>query len=208
MTALSFIPELRLQTLFVLTEDGRILSTREPNPSHGPAFALVRGPAGCACAVHADVPDEIADQLVALSRDEPPSFEGDPRHAKRYMALAGENLYAGPAFLFPDLATTHGDIATVTELSQLEKHFQGWTSEELPERGPILAVLQAGHAVSICFSARRSSVAAEAGLDTAEAFRGRGFGPHVTAGWATATREQPAVSRSTALPGVTTPHSP
>lgn len=42
--------------------------------------------------------------------------------------------------------------------------------------------------VSICFCARRSKVAAEAGLDTAAAFRGRGFGPRATIAWAHATR--------------------
>jgi len=39
-----------------------------------------------------------------------------------------------------------------------------------------------------CFCARRSDAAAEAGLETAEAFRGRGFGPRVTAAWAWAIR--------------------
>jgi predicted GNAT family acetyltransferase len=55
-------------------------------------------------------------------------------------------------------------------------------------RSPVLAVVEAGHAVSVCFCARRSDVAAEAGLQTAEAFRGRGFGTRVTAAWALAIR--------------------
>ena len=45
-----------------------------------------------------------------------------------------------------------------------------------------------GYPVSICFCARRSGEAAEAGLDTAEGYRGRGYGPRVTALWATAIR--------------------
>ncbi len=48
---------------------------------------------------------------------------------------------------------------------------------------------QLGHAVSACFRARRSRVAAEAGLETAGAFRGRGLGSRVTAAWALAIRE-------------------
>lgn len=190
MTSLQFTPALQLQTLFVLREDGRILSTREPNPSHGPTFSLVRGPTECAWAVHADVPDELAGRLVALSCEEPPTheFEAAPVHAQRYIALAGESVSAGPVFLFPSTVPTHADIVTVTDLSQLERNFRGWTAEELPGCAPILAVLQDGHAVSVCFSARRSAVAAEAGLETTAAFRGQGLGPRVTAAWGAATR--------------------
>jgi len=190
MTSLQFTPALQLQTLFVLREDGRILSTREPNPSHGPTFSLVRGPTECACAVHADMPDALADRLVALAREEAPTsaFEAAPVHARRYIALAGETVSAGPAFLFPIAVPTHTGIVTVTDLFQLERNFRGWTAAELSACAPILSVLQDGHAVSVCFSARRSAVAAEAGLETAAAFRGQGLGPRVTAAWAAATR--------------------
>jgi hypothetical protein len=52
----------------------------------------------------------------------------------------------------------------------------------------VVAVVEDGYPVSICFSARKSGVAAEAGLETAEAFRGRGFGPRVAAAWALSIR--------------------
>lgn len=51
-----------------------------------------------------------------------------------------------------------------------------------------MAIVEDGYPVSICFCARHSDEAAEAGLETAEAFRGRGFGPRVTAAWALAVR--------------------
>src|SRR6185436_13781001 len=50
------------------------------------------------------------------------------------------------------------------------------------------AVVEHGQAVSVCFCARRSDVAAEAGLETAAAFRGRGLAARVTAAWALAIR--------------------
>ncbi|HEX9779864.1 MAG TPA: GNAT family N-acetyltransferase, partial [bacterium] len=64
----------------------------------------------------------------------------------------------------------------------------GWTADEVPERSPILAITEQGSPVSICFCARQSAAAAEAGLETAPQFRGRGFGPRVTAAWAGAIR--------------------
>src|SRR5207247_7480481 len=86
-------------------------------------------------------------------------------------------------------ASEDGGVVAITEFSQLERHFRGWTPDELPGRAPILGIVEDGHAVSICFCARRSSVAAEAGLDTAANFRGRGFGAQVAAAWARAIRD-------------------
>ena len=72
----------------------------------------------------------------------------------------------------------------VKNLGILERNFRGWTANEIAGRSPVLAVVDDGHAVSICCCARRSDLAAEAGLETAAAFRGRGYGPRVTAAWA------------------------
>ncbi len=191
-SATRFTPQLQLETLFALRADGRILSTREPKPSRGPSFSLIRSPAECAWAVHAELPDAVAAQLIALAREERPTsdLEAEPLHAKAYMSLAGEDIDAGPAFTFPEPIPLHAgaEIVTVTDLSQIETHFRGWTADELPGCAPVLAVLEDGHAVSMCFSARRSDIAAEAGLETAAPFRGRGLGTRVTAAWARATR--------------------
>jgi len=183
-----FTPELQLNTLFERDSEGRILHTREPNPSTGSLFALVRSRTECAWAVHRDVPDNVADQLDALARTEPPAKElaDEPVHAARYHALAGGRIDAGPVFTIPADIATQDDIAAVTDLSQLEKHFHGWAPNEIAGCSPILAVMKDGHAVSVCFCARRSELAAEAGLETAAAFRRRGFGGRVTAAWARA----------------------
>lgn len=53
----------------------------------------------------------------------------------------------------------------------------------------MLAIIENDHPVSICFCARRSEAAAEAGVETAESYRGKGYGPRVTAAWAQAIRE-------------------
>jgi hypothetical protein len=81
-----------------------------------------------------------------------------------------------------------GDLSVVDGLEMLERNFRGWTAGEIPERQPIMAVMDSGYPVSVCFCARISEVAAEAGVETAAAFRGRGFAARVTASWATAIR--------------------
>jgi RimJ/RimL family protein N-acetyltransferase len=45
-----------------------------------------------------------------------------------------------------------------------------------------------GDAVSVCFCARRSSAAAEAGVETAAAFRGRGYAARAVIAWAALVR--------------------
>lgn len=185
-------PELQLRTLFVLDERGRIVSTREPNParSPGPLFMLVRSASSCVWAVRADVAPEAAGELDRLARDEPPikDLHDEPRHAERYISLCRGQIFSGPAFAFPAKAARPDDVEIVTQLSKLKHNFRGWVATEIPERSPIFAVIDGGCPVSICFCARNTETAAEAGVETSQTFRGRGFAPRVTAAWAFAIR--------------------
>ena len=181
-------PEIHLGTLYLLDDAGRIRGTLEPVPEPGPKFALVRGRTSCAWAVRADVPPGVAKELDALASEEPPvaEFREAPVHAERYRALVGGEVYFGPAFTFPKTFDKPDDTVRVTALPLLARHFSGWTAEEIGGRSPIIAVVEDGAAVSVCFCARRSDAAAEAGLETAASFRGRGLGTQVAAAWAVA----------------------
>ncbi len=183
-------PDIHLRTGYVLDERGRIKSTREPEPTLGPLFTLIRNASRCAWAVREDVPEEVAAELQRLAREEPPIQDphAAPLHADRYMSLIGGQIGSGPAFIFPDEIPCLGDVTSVDSLQLLERSFRGWTAAEIPERSPILAVVDGGYPVSVCFSARISEIAAEAGVETAAAYRGRGLGPRVTAAWALAIR--------------------
>ncbi len=183
-------PELCLRTRYVFDEAGRIVSTRVPSPGRGPAFILVRGAAACAWAVHRDVEPKIAGEIDGLAQEEPPisDLRTPPVHADRYVSLVGGELVSGPAFTFPETLPTLGETETIDDLRQLEYHFTGWAADEIPDASPIVAVMVDGRAVSVCFCARRADFAAEAGLETALAFRGRGLAPRVAAAWALAMR--------------------
>ena len=183
-------PELHLNTLFLLDSDGRIIGTREPDPRPGPLFVLIRGEAACVWAVRSDVPQGLVDELEGLAGDEPPTSDSRsvPVHAERYEALTGGRVDSGPAFAFPDSIALPEGTVLIEDIALLDRHFSGWTDDEIPHRTPIVGVVEDGHAVSVCCCSRRSDVAAEAGLETAEAYRGRGLGPRVTAAWALAVR--------------------
>jgi hypothetical protein len=185
-----FAPEVELQTLFEMNADRRIISTREPNPRRGPPFALIRDDTQCAWAVELQVEDALAAKLNTLASEEHPisDLRETPRHADAYACMLGGEIRSGPAFQFPDNVGSPPSVVEVHNLEPLLRHFAGWTEDELPERSPIMAVFEAGAAVSVCFCARRSVFAAEAGVETASAYRGRGFAGRVAAAWATSIR--------------------
>ena len=112
-----------------------------------------------------------------------------PRFAERYRELLGSDLVSGPALEFPAQIDVPTGVSLIEDASLLARHIPGWTSEEMPGRIPAAAILVDGHAVSLCACARRTAEAAEASLETADLFRGRGFAQRVTAAWAIAVRE-------------------
>ena len=183
-------PELHVETLFRIDRRGAIAGTREPDSRRGPVFKLVRGPTHCAWAVRAGTPARVAAALRALAAEEQPVDDGrrPPLHADRYRTLAGDAAESGPAFAFPDAIPEVDGVVFLETVDRLVRHFPGWSQAEIPARVPIAAVERHGHAVSVCACARRSDHAAEAGLETAAAFRREGLGARVTAAWATAVR--------------------
>ena len=192
-------PELHLRTLFVLNDAGRITSTRDPAASRGALFCLVRSRTHCSWAVRADVPEATAVELDRLAREERPALElrDAPVHADRYLSVLRSTLRAqttiahsaGPAFTFPGDIEEPTDVMFIDDERLLEHNFRGWARGEIAAgSGPVAAVVMDGYPVSVCFSARSSEDAAEAGVETAERFRGRGLACRVTAAWALAIR--------------------
>jgi hypothetical protein len=196
-------PHLHLRTLFVLNEEGRIVSTREPGTNRGPLLSIARSSTSCAWAVRADLPSDLAGELDRLAQREPPASDlrEAPVYAARYLSLVAALLGSshdaqekthhsdGPAFTFPNALPRPTGVVAIEDERLLERNFHGWVAGEIVAgRSPLLAIFEDECPVSICFSARRSDTTAEAGLDTAEAFRGRGFGPRVALAWALAIR--------------------
>jgi len=176
--------------MVLFDERGRMRATREPEPAPVPIFTLIRGTSSCAWAVRSDVPEEIAAKLDRVAAQEPPGrdFDSQPLHAAEYQSLAGGTVESGPAFAFPSDLKATSEVVVVDNLGPLARHFRGWTAAEIPGRAPIVAIIDDGYPVSICFSGRISEIAAEAGVETAPTFRGRGFAAQVTAAWAAAIR--------------------
>ena len=143
--------------------------------------------------MRADIPEPEAVELNRLAAREPPSadWERPLLHADRYAAVLGGRLLSGPAFTFPEHLEGEGATFVVGDEAELSHHFCGWVAGEIDAgRGPVLAVRDRGHAVSVCFCARRSQCAAEAGVETAAPFRGRGYAARAVIAWAKRVRTE------------------
>jgi len=185
---LSMQAQAHLETLFILDGRGRIVSTREPNPGRGPSFVLIRRADSCAWAINASMGDEQAREVTRLALEEQPTsdFRRPPKHMEQYMKIVGRQFDAGPAFEFLDRMPLFEGAVLIRDVGQLRGSFNGWTADELPGRSPIMAIVEDGVPVSICFCARVSESVAEAGVETAPEFRGRGLAGLTTAAWASA----------------------
>jgi RimJ/RimL family protein N-acetyltransferase len=96
----------------------------------------------------------------------------------------------GPAYVFPERVvrpSTEAVSVTNENLDVLAGGFEGWIAD-VPHRRPFLAVLREGRAVSICCSVRITSESHEAGVETLDAYRGRGYASDVAARWANEVR--------------------
>ncbi len=183
-------PRLHMQTLFSLNDEGLIVGTREPGAVHGPVFWIARGLEGCAWAVRRDTPKRVRRELEGLVEDEPPAadFQAPPIHARRYRSLIGGEVTAGPAFHFPYSLPEPTGVVFANDVGRLLPLFPDWRADEVDGRTPIATVERDERAISVCCSARNSPLAAEAGLETAPAFRGHGLAARVTSAWALAVR--------------------
>lgn len=184
---MSIQAQAHLETLFIL-DDRRVVSTREPNPGRGPEFVLIRRADSCAWAIGSGIGDEQASEVTRLALDEHPTpdFRQPPKHIEEYMKIFGGELDTGPAFEFPEGMPVFEEAALIEDVERLLGSFNGWTADELPGRSPIMAIFEDGVPISICFCARVSELVAEAGVETAPEFRGRGIAGLATAAWATA----------------------
>jgi len=145
-------------------------------------------------AIREDVSNDVATELERLAQEEPAVVElrDSPVHAERYLALLQKpatRVSEGPAFEFPDSLVKPSDVVVIEDERVLEHNFRGWVPGEIAAGcAPMLAIVADGHPVSICFCARRSEVAAEAGVETAQSYRGKGYAARVTTAWAIAVR--------------------
>lgn len=91
----------------------------------------------------------------------------------------------GPAYVLPGDLRAGPRAVPVAEPEVLHPELAPW-GPELEARWPCFGVMDGGLVVSICCCARTTVEAAEAGVETATGFRGRGMAAEAVAAWAEA----------------------
>lgn len=185
----------QVETLFRHDPAGRLTTVNEPDGGPAPRLFLGRTTAGNVWRLRHDLPPALAAELAGILAAEPPLE--DPRQpAVTYEQLVAaletaapvEHIWDGPAWWIPEDIDLQGDITTiVTNPAILRPHFPGW-ARDLEASGPCVAVVEDGLAVAVCCSARTSPRASEAGVETLEAYRGRGYASATVAAWAAEVR--------------------
>ena len=128
--------------------------------------------------------------------------EGDPRPGPVPSPSMGEGegegdpgLGGGTSTRIPN-ASDSGDprppeaIQMTPATTHLFSPEFAWLADELTVRNPVMAVVVDGATVSVCFSARATRHASEAGVETLPEHRGRRHAGAVTAAWAAQVRRQ------------------
>ncbi|MDU5143920.1 MAG: kasugamycin N-acetyltransferase AAC(2')-IIb [Paenibacillus dendritiformis] len=191
--------ELHAEAMFTHDRSMRLLAINEPWPGGPPAprFFLGRSTDGSAlCRVRHDVPEKLAGKLTELCADEPiiRDFRTKPKHFEAYMSLLHSECFTmGPCYLVPDTVPAM-EVVALTRDNCAEMLYGGfeWLASELDYAQPCVALVLGNRAVSICRSVRIAAGSHEAGLETLETCRGRGYAGAVVAGWARAVRKMNA----------------
>jgi len=194
------LADLHLDALYERDAVGFITGSRDPSVSP-PRFHLVRTLERNRWLLGASLESAQREQLASILSLQPPisdcaDAEARPPNLEAIRAALAQHAppvreYRGPAFFFP------------SQLPAVDRAELLATARGAPREGPFAYLGNAGDAshpiaivrannetvASICYSARSTSVAAEAGVETAAEYRGRGYGLRVVVAWATAVRE-------------------
>ncbi len=173
----------------VAASDGRIVAVNEPDADRPSRVWLARALGGGSLVMgRSDVPADLVLRLAGLVGGLP-AFDGAPMGdtERARIAEAGDGEpEGGPAFRSTSVRTVPPveglRILGRSDRPLLERPYP-FTAQHLTARSPVVAVVRDGEPVALCSSVRLRRDAAEAGVHTAEAWRGRGFGRAVVAAW-------------------------
>lgn len=184
--------KIHVEVLFTQDEHGNLRGINELDGDAmlAPRFFLGHTNEGSICRFRYDLPEYTVTQLKEVVATEPMVM--NPRNFSQFHDILQshapvERVWHGPAYCFPDCIEPSKNVVRLSrENAGLLK---GEFTEMVPELDgsqPYLAVVEDSQAMSICRSARLSSQAHEAGVDTLESYRRRGYATSAVAAWALA----------------------
>lgn len=187
---------MRLHTYacYLHDDDGRLLRANEPGGEEAPRFWLGRTNEGAIWRFGRRASADVIEKLSQLCESEralsdSPSNSRSGGQYENLLAHSGEPLVvsSGPTYWLPQQKNVR---STAVELSPVQKELlRGTLDEWIPDlafRRPFFVSMSASKAVSVCASVRVTSLADEAGVETAPAYQKLGHAANAVEAWATA----------------------
>lgn len=188
---------LHIEAEFTHDANGRMVRINEPRGGVAPRFWLGQAPDGSILRRYRnDLPDSVRDELEAASAAELlPAFAAeaalDPAPWAAILARSAPlaRVTTGLAFRFAMELPRIGGARRLqpADAAVLRPLLPAWMAD-LEHSQPLVAVVLEGRAVAVCGSVRITPAAHEAGVETAPAFRGRGYAAAAVAAWAAEVR--------------------
>jgi len=185
-----------IEALFTHDARGDLVRVNEPNGGAAPRFFLGRTMQGDVWRFRHDVTSDMRAELEAAIRDDKrrgiavdSPIDSAPYQEILARSAPVERTEVGPAYMFPQQMPQSTDATRVTDANAelLTLHLGPWLPDVRLSQ-PLFVVACDGHAVSVCGSVRQTDEAYEAGVETAVAYRGRGFAAPAVAAWAAVVR--------------------
>jgi RimJ/RimL family protein N-acetyltransferase len=184
--------DFHLEAMFTHNSANRIVQLNVPGGTEAPRFVLGRTAEGHVRRYRQDLPDDLVAELESLCGQErkPDPPDRMPDHLDDYVRLLEAHapvtqVWSGPAWWVSlDDDASGGSIAiTPKDVGHLRGSMDDWV-DDVPQMQPMHAVVEGGKAVSICATVRFTDRALAAGVETVEAWRGRGIASRVVSDWA------------------------
>jgi hypothetical protein len=183
--------EIQAEVLFKHDAFGRITEINEPIDLKAPLFFLGRTKEGNVVRFNDNVSDAFKTNILEAIHQN--SANLNPlaliNAANKFVDV--DRLWMGPAYVFPKDFKASSHAIEITNVNK------GILQDDFPEllshwewRRPCFVIIREGKPVSVCCSARKSAVAAEANVETLEAFRGRGYGVESVNAWAMSIKRE------------------
>lgn len=196
------LADLHLDLLYERDDAGYMLRSRDPDVPL-PLLHLVRTVQGNRWLLSAALTLEVRAVLEAALRVEPvvPDLAAMEHQPPDVFALAiglglgdDSSVYCGPAYSFGTAVVAPAQVPIELLPDAPETRTLpalAWIRDTSAREQPLCIARNGdGLVVAVCHSARSTPAGAEAGVETVEAYRGRGLAGAVVAGWARAVQAQ------------------
>ena len=182
---------LHIEALFTHDANGDMMRVNEPNGGVAPRFFLGRTAEGVVIRFRHDVERAIRREIEKacekqLAQPRPLDMPTDPLPYQQILDRAGpvEKTWLGSAFCIPRTVRPTGPtVAVTTENAEILRPLLEQWLPDVTVCQPLIALTVDDRAVSLCCSGRRTAAAHEAALETAIAYRNRGYGSQVVRAW-------------------------